>query len=489
MKVFILGGGTAGWLSALLLNKRYPNVKIELLESEEIGVLGAGESTLFAFKAALRELDIDELDFIRNTKSTFKMGSRYDGWNGDSDYHYSTTHPWHSSINPEAYGGNHFEYYTYLFANNIDTKTRGMAKIALAEKSPYILRNDKLEKINDCTFHINARLTAQYFRKIAEEKGIVRYEGKAVKINGNPIVESIEDDKGRKHTFDFVFDCSGFARLIIGKHFQTRWLDYSDSFFLDSAIPFFIDNVGQEIPAYTRSTAMDYGWRFTIPTQERYGSGYIFDSTLIDVEDAKKELISKVGHDVEILKHIKFKAGLYEKLWQGNCIAFCLSAGFLEPMTASNISSLIQQFNYFGQNLFTKDESIKNTFNKQTIEMFDTFSRWIYLHYSGKGKQTEFWQKVKRKETAPKDFHKILDEALIKNNFDINMVQQYFTIPADKIIAVLQAYDLYKKQAQEKCLELNLNEKYTKIDNEIVKNTEILLKHSIGHREFLDNYL
>jgi tryptophan halogenase len=364
-----------------------------------------------------------------------------------------------------------------------------MAKIALAEKSPYILRNERVEKINDYTFHINAKLTAQYFRKIAEERGIIRYEGKAIKINGNPIVESIEDDKGRKHTFDFVFDCSGFARVIIGKHFDSKWLDYTSSFSVDSAIPFFINNVGQEIPPYSRSSAMDYGWRFKIPTQDRYGSGYIFDSTLIDVEDAKKELVSKVGHDVEILKHFKFKAGLYEKVWQGNCIAFCLSGGFLEPMTASNITSLITQLNYIGKELFTKDESFKQSFNKQTIEMFDTFSRWIFLHYSGKGKETEFWKKVKRKESAPKDYYKILEECVVKNNFDVNMMQQYFTIPPDKIISVFQAYDMYKKEAQEKCLKMNLNEKYARIDESIVKNTENLLKYSISHREFLDNYL
>jgi len=487
MKVFILGGGTAGWLSALLLNKRYPEVEIELLESEEIGVLGAGESTLFSFRSALEELGIDLFDFMRNTKATFKMGSRYDEWNGDSDYHYSTTHQWHASINPEAFGGNHSDYHTYLFANGIDTKTRGMAKIALAEKSPYIIRNDKLEKINDYTFHINAKLTAQYFRKLAESRGVVRYEGKVTKINGETLIESVEDDKGRKHTFDFIFDCSGFARLIIGKHLQTKWLDYTGSFFVDSAIPFFINNVGEEIPPYSRSAAMNYGWRFKIPTQDRYGSGYIFDSTLIDVEDAKKELVEKVGHDVEILKHFKFKAGLYEKVWQGNCIAFCLSGGFLEPMTASNITSLVSQMDFIGKNLFTKDESFKKQFNKHTIQMYDTFSRWIYLHYTGNRQGTEFWEKIKRKESAPKDYHKIMEDCL--KDFDVDGMSTHFTIPGDKIISVLQAYDLYKKQAQEKCLRLNLNERYEKIDREIVKNTETLLKYSIGHRDFLDNYL
>lgn len=488
-RIFILGGGTAGWLTALLIQKRYPEVSIELLESEEIGVLGAGESTLFSFKIALQELGIDEFDFMRNTKATFKMGSRYDEWNGDTDYHYSTTHWWHPSINPEAYGGTHSEYHTYLFANGIDTKTRGMAKIALAEKSPFILRNDKLEKINDYTFHINAKLTAQYFRKIAEERGVVRHEGKAIKINGVNNIESVEDDKGRTHTFDFIFDCSGFARLIIGKHLQTKWIDYTNSFFVDSAIPFFIDNVGQEIPPYSRSSAMDYGWRFKIPTQDRYGSGYIFDSTLIDVEDAKKELIQKVGHDVEILKHFKFKAGVYEKVWQGNCIAFCLAGGFLEPMTASNITSMITQLDFIGNNLFTKDESFKKQFNQKTIHMYDTFARWIFLHYQGKRSGTKFWDKVRSENSAPKDFHNSLNKCLVENGFDVDMMTQYFTIPADKIISVLQSYNMYQEQAKEKCQRLQLNEKYDRIDKEIVKNTETLLKYSIGHREFLTKYL
>ena len=488
-KLFILGGGTAGWLSALLMNKRYPEVHIELLESEEIGILGAGESTLFSFKSALQELKIDEFDFIKNTKATFKMGSRYDGWNGDSDYHYSTTHWWHPSINPESYGGNHADYHTYLYANGIDTKTRGMSKIALAEKSPYALINGQIEKINDYTFHINAKLTAQYFRKLAEDRGIVRHEGKAIKINGENFIESVEDDKGRTHTFDFIFDCSGFARLIIGKHFNTKWLDYTKSFSVDSAIPFFIPNEGEEIPPYSRSIAMDYGWRFKIPTQDRYGSGYIFDSTLIDVDQAKKELVEKVGHDVEILKHFKFKAGLYEKVWRGNCIAFCLSGGFLEPMTASNITSLVTQMDFIGQKLFTNDETFKEDFNKHTIEMYDTFSRWIFLHYAGQKGGTEFWEKVKRPESTPKGYSSTLEECLVKNNFDTRMMGKDFAIPPDKIISVLQAYNLYAKQAKKRCEGLQLNKIYDRIDKEIVKNTERLLQLAIGHRQFLDNYL
>jgi len=490
-KVFIVGGGTAGWLAALMLNKSFPNLQVELIESAEIGILGAGESTLFNFKSELRNLGIDEFDFIRNTKATFKMGSRYDEWNGDSDFHYSTTHPWHGDINCESYGGNIEDYHTYLFANDIDIKTRGMYKIALNNKSPFILRNGKVEKINDFALHINARLTAKYFRQIAESRGVIRHEGKVVEIIGDEIITGIRDNSGRVHTFDFVFDCSGFARLIIGKHYNSKWIDYTKHFKVDSAIPFFINNVGEEIPPYSRSTAMNYGWMFKIPTQDRYGSGYIFDSTKIDAEQAKTELINKVGHDIEILNHFKFKAGHYDEVYKGNCIAFCLSGGFLEPMTASNISSMISQFNILDSNFITNhnDNSLKKKFNEFTKELYAGYSKWIFLHYTSKRTGTEFWDSLKNDESYPIGYKKMMQDHIINGGFNVGDLTKHMFIPSDKIISVFQAYDLYKEQAKQKCMKDNLNEKYKKIDEMIVKNTENLLSYSISHRDFLDNYL
>ena len=490
-KILIVGGGTAGWLTALILNRNFPELNVELIESSEIGILGAGESTLFNFRSELIKLGIDEFDFIKKTKGTFKLGSRYDGWNGDSDFHYSTTHPWHGDINCEAYGGNIEDYHTYLFANEIDIKTRGMYKIALNNKSPFILRNGNVEKINDFALHINARLTSQYFRKIGESRGVIRHEGKVVKINGGEIITSVQDDSGRIHSFDFIFDCSGFSRIIIGKHYKSNWIDYNKIFKVDSAIPFFIDNVGQEIPAYSRSTAMDYGWMFKIPTQDRYGSGYIFDSTKIDAEQAKVELINKVGHDVEILNHFKFKAGHYDEVYRGNCIALCLAGGFLEPMTASNISSMISQFTLLCGKFITdaNNPSFRKTFNQYTSELYKSYSKWIFLHYTGKRSGTEFWDSIKEDHSYPYGYKQMMQTHIIDEGFNVSALTDCMSIPPDKIITVFQAYDLYKEQAKAKCIKFNLNEKYKKIDDIIVKNTERLLQYSIGHREFLDNYL
>ena len=230
---------------------------------------------------------------------------------------------------------------------------------------------------------------------------------------------------------------------------------------------------------------------FKIPTQDRYGSGYIFDSTKIDAEQAKVELINKVGHDVEILNHFKFKAGHYDEVYRGNCIALCLAGGFFEPMTASNISSMLSQFSLLSSRFMTdaNNYSFRKTFNQYTSELYKSYSKWIFLHYTGKRSGTKFWDSIKEDHSYPYGYKQMMQTHIIDEEFNVSALTNYMIVPQDKIISVFQAYDLYKAQAQNKCIKQNLNEKYKKIDDIIVKNTERLLQYSIGHREFLDNYL
>jgi tryptophan halogenase len=486
-KIFILGGGTAGWLTALFINKTFPEYQVSLLESEEIGVLGAGESTLMPFFNLLKDLDINENEFIKETNSVFKLGSYYGNWSGDESFHVNATLPGHGMVSPETYGGNMADYFTFCFANNIDIKTRGLTKYLLHNKSPYALINNKVEQIGAYTYQINAQLTARYFRKLAQSRGVIRYEGKATKINGDTIITSIEDDHNRIHKFDFVFDCSGFARLIIGKHHQTPWIDYTQHLPVDSAIPFFLP-IEKEIPSYSSAIAMKHGWMFKLPTRERYGSGYVFDSNRVSSEEAKEEVVKRLGHDIDIIKNIKFRAGAYERAWIGNSIAFCLAGGFLEPMTATNIGGMIFQFEKIKQSgLFNTDV---NDFNQYTKDMNTSFLNLVFMHYMTHRQDTDFWKYLQNKnETYPEQFRLALEKHIVRGRFDIKGLSDVISQPADKIITLFQGNDLYKKQAIEYCAKNRLNERYKMIDAQILKNTDTLILAGIDHRDYLENYI
>lgn len=489
MKIFILGGGTAGWLTALFLNKTYPSFKIELIESEEIGVLGAGESTTMPFFETLNYIGIDHKEFVRETKSTCKSVVRFDNWHSNDDYFVSPMYPWDSRISAEGYGGNTTEFFIYCLANGIDIKSKGYSKIALQNKSPFALVDGEISQIGSYTYQINAKLTAAYFRKIAVSRGIVRHEGKVTKINGRYPIQSIEDDKGNTHEFDFVFDCSGFARLIVGKHYQTKWIDYTKHLTVDSAIPFFLD-MDKEIPPYSQATAMDYGWMFKVPTQERYGSGYVFDSSKISAEDAKREVELKLGHEVSLVNNFKFKAGIYESNWIDNCISLGLAGGFLEPMSATNIGGMIFQLNFIQK--YIKDFAYNNDdileFNKYSKHISEGFLSLVYSHYLNPIRDNTFWNHYKNTNNYPELLDASIENYLSNDRFDIYDFAQSINQNPNKMLTVFSAHGLYKKNAQIFCDIFNLTDKYKRIENIIDVETDKLLRCAIDHREFLENY-
>ena len=489
MKIFVLGGGTAGWLTALFLNKTYPSFQIELIESEDIGVLGAGESTTMPFFNMLNYIGIDHTEFRKETRSTCKSAVRFDDWNLNGEFFVSPMYPWNSRISAETYGGDTTEFYIYCLANGIDIKSKSYSKIALQNKSPFALIDGELSQIGGFTYQINAKLTAAYLRKIAIGRGVIRHEGKVTKINGRYPVQSVEDDKGNTHEFDFVFDCSGFARLIVGKHYETKWIDYSKHLTVDSAIPFFLD-MDKEIPPYSQATAMNCGWMFKVPTQDRYGSGYVFDSSKISAEDAKREVETKLGHEVTLVNNFKFKAGVYENNWIDNCISLGLAGGFLEPMSATNIGGMIYQLEFIRDKIkdFAYDSNHISEFNEYSRSVSEGFLSLIFSHYLNPIRENEFWDHYKDTDNYPKLLTESIEKYLSNDRFDIYDFAFSINQNPAKLLTVFSAHDMYKKNAQIFCDIFNLNNKYRQIENMIDIETEKLLSCAIDHREFLEKY-
>lgn len=362
MKISIVGGGTAGWLCALFLQKFLPHLTITLIESEKIGILGAGEGTTPGFSFFLKQVNIDEEEFIRETKSTIKWGVDFINWGGDN-----------TSYNHDFFTGQH-------------------------------------------AFHFNAKKVAEYFKKIALERGLIYIVDDVVNVefdNDNNINKILLESSNYVDT-DFVMDCSGFKRLILGQFYKPNWISYEEHLKVNTAIPFFLPRNETDLNTRTKAITMKYGWMWMAPIQGRWGCGYVFDGNMISEEEATKEIEEYLGHSFESPKTFHFSSGCYEEVWIKNCLAVGLSSGFIEPMEATSLMTVLVQLKILLKHFPNKDIE---KYNKYIKSVNDQNMWFVYYHYMCDRKDTEFWKFYNDIKNMPNGLTKIYDENL---NFRFN---------------------------------------------------------------------
>jgi tryptophan halogenase len=374
MKIVVLGGGTAGWLTALFVKKFFKNSKVTLIESDKIGILGAGEGSTPNFSFIIKQLDIDEEDFLINTKSTIKEGIDFINWKGDNTKYL------------HDFQGNH-------------------------------------------GYHFDARLVADYFKNIAISRKINHIIGDVdsfKKYKDNIFELSLEDNT--KIDIDFIFDCSGFYRRLLGKELNAEWVDTTEYLTVDSAIPFFLpmeDDLNIKSITRTNAIAMKYGWMWQIPLQHRWGCGYVFDSRYIDSEDAKTEVEEYLGHPIDSPRTIKFKSGYYKDVWIGNCIATGLASSFFEPLEATSLMGVIVQLQILGQ----LGISYKNrdTYNRLIENKNKEILSFIRHHYICDKLDTQFWMDLKNNK-IPNESSEFYNKNMFLKNKDIfnKLINNFF---------------------------------------------------------------
>lgn len=370
-KFVIVGGGTAGWLTALFVNKFVPYSDVTVIASSKIGILGAGEGTTPHFIDLLKDLDIPISDIFEHAQGTKKTGIRFTNWNGDG------------------------KHYDHPFWDN---------KYAL---------------------HFNARSLAKYFEKIAIERGVRLIDDEVNGFNTNEkgYVTSIKITDSEVPC-NFVFDCSGFKRLIIGGLYGEKWNAYSDSLPCKRAMPFFVDHDG-DIPEYTEAIAMKYGWVWRIPVQGRYGCGYVFDSDYITDEQAKQEVEEYFGHEINPPTIFTFSAGSYNETWIKNCIAIGLSSAFTEPLEATSIWIQISSLRCFADHMpqFSRgNEFYIKDYNKAVQDMNVDIKNFLHMHYLTKRTDSPFWTEFRQKNKTPEFVNQV--KSIVKKqpltNYDLD---------------------------------------------------------------------
>lgn len=418
-KIIVLGGGTAGWLTALLVRKFYPQFEVTVVESDAIGILGAGEGTVPHIVAVLDFLDIPVSSLMRECGATLKTGIKFSNWHGDNTAYF---HNFTGNDELEMWDLDSIFRFnalpTMLVGQNIPLDSASfITKLSATAKVPFVvgeipaaeLQNypdplQRLHHLGSFALHFDARLLAGFLGRLARnDRNIARIEGRLARVNtdeaGNISGLTLED--GALLDCDFIFDCSGFARLLLGRHFGERWVDYSKHLPLDTALPFFIPHDGGNLPPYTEAIAMKYGWIWKIPVQERYGCGYVFDSSFINEEAALREVEEFLGFPVNSPKTFKFKAGAFNNSLVKNCFAVGLAQNFVEPLEATSIW-------VFTKNLinFLKSDAINNLtpevtdrINAACRRVNDPIPEFLQLHYLTKRRDSPFWRTFRERMT------------------------------------------------------------------------------------------
>ncbi|MFC6977917.1 tryptophan halogenase family protein [Microbulbifer taiwanensis] len=340
-RIVIVGGGSTGWIAAAVLANQFrPEVcNITLVESEEIGTIGVGESTIPPFVGLLRGLGIDEADFIRETQASFKLGIRFGDWlqKGQSYFH------------PFGVIGNrlgtHEFYQAWLWAQlcGESSQLQDHAPCSVMAQQGKFFLPQKAQKtpIGGASYalHLDAKLAGHYLRRYAETRGVQRVEGRVEEVYSaeNGVIEKLRLADGREIDGDFFIDCSGFRALLIEKHLDVGFEDWKDSLPCDRAVAVQTSNTGATTP-YTQAIAEDAGWRWRIPLQHRTGNGYVYDSRFVSDDQARARLLAAVdGEPLTEPALIPFRTGVRRELWKSNCLSLGLAAGFIEPLESTAI--------------------------------------------------------------------------------------------------------------------------------------------------------
>ena len=386
MKIAIVGGGTAGFVSALILKTSFPNYQVDIIRSSKIGTIGVGEGSTEHFTAFMDHVGISAGELVKETDASFKSGIMFQNWGG-KDYLQNVHGPYtvaHLGM-PMAYAK--------LIGENADPR-KFVGDYLYENKTPFMkFMEERPNETGVSQYHFNTHKLNDYLTNKAEEKGCNVFDDEIIDIVFNDF-GAVRQIKSESHTYeyDFYVDCTGFARLLIGK-LGAKWQSYSKYLKMKEAIVFPTPEE-DEIPIWTLARAMDSGWMFRIPIWGRKGNGYIFDSDHISPDEAHKEVQSYLGHDVEVAKHLKFEPGCLDKPWIKNVCAIGLSANFVEPLEASSIGTSINQSFLLAQRLVNYNTSTTNRYNLEVGAIMDNIRDFIVLHYITKRRDTEFWKDV-----------------------------------------------------------------------------------------------
>lgn len=407
--ILIVGGGSAGWMTANLLATRLKGlpIAITLVESAEIGTVGVGEATVPAIRDYLRAINVDAFEVMRASEGTVKLGIAFEDWAGPGT---SFFHPF-GRFGVDAFSVPFHQYWLKQRAHADPTPLGDYClPIAVARAGKVLLPPDRPANdlgVFDWAFHFDAGLFAKYLGARAQATlGVTRIEGTVTHVerdgeDGNLRAVTLAD--GRRLGADLFIDCSGFASRLLGQTLGEPFEDWSDLLPCDRAVAVACTQEG-ELSPYTRSQAHEAGWQWRIPLQHRVGNGYVYSSAHLSEDEACAKLLARLeGAPLADPRTIRFRTGHRRKVWSHNCVAIGLAAGFLEPLESTGLtliqSGIERLLAHFPDRGF--DPSLADEFNRITRLEYARIRDFLVLHYWANRRHGEpFWDAC-RARTLP----------------------------------------------------------------------------------------
>ena len=440
--ILIVGAGTAGLVTALILKQKYKGLKIDIVKSDKIGIIGVGEGSTEHWSDFLGYIGKTKKEMIEECGATFKFGINFTDW-GTPTYLNNVTQDF---FVPKNAGD--FVFFNKLIAEGKSLCDDWIKNSMYPAEQKDILTNQ---------FHFDTHKLNAWLQKICIERDITITDDEItdVKVDENGI-KSLNN----KYKADFYIDCTGFKRLLINK-LGAEWKSYDKYLKMNSAIVF---QTGEEANynMWTLAKAMKYGWRFKIPVQGKYGNGYIFDGNYITPDQAKEEVEKELEQKIDVKKHIKFDPGALKDTWIKNCVAVGLSANFIEPLEASSIGSSIQTAYAISQNILAYDNNSIKFVNKIITSINNNIRDFVAIHYITPRKDTKFWQDLKEMD-IPDTLADKLDiwKSRLPCQDDMAGDSGYILFNSQNFLVMLEGLDMVDRAA--------IKESYSKVNNKFRK--------------------
>jgi tryptophan halogenase len=399
MHYIIVGGGSAGWMTAAALAHAVKDTqRITLVESEEIGTVGVGEATIPPLQFFNKVLGIPEREFVQATQASFKLGIDFHHWGRAGHRYFHQFGEFGVNIKGVAFhqlwlrlaaAGHPFPLSEYSPAAVAASRQRFLPPAPGQPEMPQLAY----------AYHFDAGLYARFLRRYAEARGVKRVEGRIVGVDRQGEtgrIASLRLEDGQTVAGDFFLDCSGFQGLLIEQTLGTGFEDWSHWLPCDRALAVPCERNAEQFVPYTRSTAHEAGWQWRIPLQHRTGNGHVYCSSYMSDDEAAGILMRHLDRPALAEPRVlRFKTGRRRKFWNGNCVALGLAGGFMEPLESTSlhlVQSAVFRFLSLMPTSTAPDPSAESEFNRLSIAEYEQIRDFIILHYVANERVEAFWR-------------------------------------------------------------------------------------------------
>ena len=396
--ILIVGGGSAGWMTAATLIKEFPEKNISLIESPNISTVGVGESTIGGIRLWSNWLGIDDKQFLKFTDGSYKLSIKFtDFYKKGEAFHYPFGFPY-TENNKARLNDWWFKKFFYKDTPQSDYADCLYPQMALVNQNKCFFNEDNIIPFDfkiDTAFHFDATKFGLWLKDYyCIPRGVKHIKEEIISIEqDNDGIKSLNN----KHKADLYIDCTGFKSLLLGNTLKEPFESYENLLPNNSAwatrIPY--KNKEKELVGYTNCTAIENGWVWNIPLWSRIGTGYVYSDKFVSDDDALKEFQKHLGTKELDFKKIKMRVGIHNRLWVKNVVSIGLAAGFIEPLESNGLFSVHEFLKILLRNMKRGNISQwdKDNFTYQSKLLFRNFAEFVALHYAlSHRNDTEYWK-------------------------------------------------------------------------------------------------